>query len=60
MTIEPSMNLGELAEFIGSYATREDAEAVRDCLLASGYEHMDTSMISDSNWENIVIAAIGA
>ena len=60
MTIEPSMNLSQLAELIGNYATQDDAAAVRDCLLASGYENMDTNMIHDYDWNNIIIAAIGA
>lgn len=60
MTIEPSMNLAQLAELMGSYATEADASTMRDYLIGAGYEYMDTDMITDGDWHFIVIAAIGA
>lgn len=60
MTIEPTMNLGQLAELIGNYASNEDAAAVRDYLIGAGFENMDTDMIADNDWSRIIIAAIGA
>lgn len=53
MLINSQMNLGELAEHMGSDATEQDAMDMRD-LLVQSHPGMDTIDIDQGTWENMV------
>lgn len=49
MKINPSMNLDDLAERLGTSATEQDASIMRDLLVAS-HDGEDTADISEDEW----------
>lgn len=42
MRITPQMNLHELATYMGSAATEDDAKAMRDLLLAGCWDNVES------------------
>lgn len=54
MEISRTMDLGQLAEHMGSVATIDDAQAMRDLLIVREYNRSDTSDIPESAWLSMV------
>lgn len=52
MKITTSMDLGSLAEAMGSIATPRDAQLMRDALITAGHE--DTENIEEPEWLSIM------
>lgn len=57
MKINSDMNLGELAQHMGSEATLDDAQAMRDCMLERKLTGYDTSEIRESVWDLMLCEA---
>lgn len=58
MEIKRNMDLYALAEAMGTVATIEDAEAMRDILIERGYEGMDTRDVLEDEWYEMLEAAV--
>lgn len=58
MIITANMNLTELAELMGDAATKNDSEAMRDMLMATGHENLSTDMLDDAEWIRLMKLAV--
>lgn len=56
MKISAAMNLDMLMERMGTEATRDDAERMRELLISDGFSGTDTNDIPDDVW----ISMLGA
>lgn len=57
MQINKATNLGQLAEYLGPDATKEDAQKMLDALIALGYD--DIAGIDEAVWAQIVYDTFG-
>ncbi len=58
MKIERNMNLLRLAQRMGSEATEAEAARMRDILVGSGFDGVDTTDIDDPEWTAMLDAVV--
>lgn len=54
MIVSRTMNITALRERMGGRATDADARRFRDILVESGYAGLDTEMIDDEAWHDML------
>jgi hypothetical protein len=54
MKINLVMSLSDLAELMGPSATQDDAIAMRDLMIAGDYAGLDTSDLTQMEWERLL------